>query len=449
MVGGLAGGIISMRLDIRAPEGWSAENGPGDVVTLVGPEGDVRVSFLELEPAADARATAEAAWRTVEPAFDSVVVREIDLPMGNWDDTKQIYYQTAAREARVELAMVRRLGGLAYVNLVRGTTAGLSRRNAQLSEVIGAWKPEGYRESTLRDGATAQWGREQSAKLEEFLRAAMGELQIPGVSVAIVQGGEVAWSAGFGVRSLDEASPVTPRTRFMIGSTTKPLTTLLMAKLVDEGKVSWDTPVSHLLPGFSLADPDVTARLQLRHTASASTGMPRQDTEFVFRYSHITPEDRIAQMKQMRPTTGFGETFQYSNFLVAAGGYAAARAYRPDGGLEDAYEQAMRALVFGPLDMRDTCLRPDDALAGEAAMPHALTFEGGVSPIPLSMEQACYSVAPAGAAWSTALDLARYLMLELNKGLLADGARLIGEHELLERREKGIKIDGQTSYGWV
>jgi len=129
-----------------------------------------------------------------------------------------------------------------------------------------------------------------------------------------------AFAAPTLVRSLDRPEPVTLQTRFMIGSVTKALTTFLMARLMDQKRLSWSTPIVDLLKGFALADPEITQRLQMRHTASASTGMPRQDYEFIFRYSGITPEEPMAQMKAMRPTTGFGETFQYSNLLVAAGG---------------------------------------------------------------------------------------------------------------------------------
>jgi CubicO group peptidase (beta-lactamase class C family) len=54
---------------------------------------------------------------------------------------------------------------------------------------------------------------------------------------------------------------------------------------------------------------------------------------------------------------------------------------------------------------------------------------------------------PAGGAWSTVLDMARYLMLELGKGRMPDGTRIISEDALLERRKKGVKIDTNSSFG--
>ncbi len=433
--------------DFVTPSGWTLDR-PAGVPVLTGPEGDLTMVFVDLPPEPDVQATALAAWRRIDPAFASRVAREAAIPVqGSWESSHQVLYETPAAESRIELAFVRHLGGRAYVCLVRGSLAAMSRRGAQLMEAAGSWKPEGYREISLAGATVVDWGDSHSAMFSEFIRAGMAAMQIPGVSVAIAQHGKIAWTGAFGVRGLDEDQPVTAQTRFMIGSATKPLTTLLMARLIDQGKAAWSTPVCDLLPAFALADPGITRRLELRHTASASTGMPRRDADFVFQYSGITAEQRIAQMKAMSPTTGFGETFQYSNFLVAAGGYAAARVCSPSLPLEEAYESAMASEVFGPLEMRDSFLRQEDALRGDAALPHALNFDGVITRIPLHTEKAVYSVAPAGAAWSTASDMARYVMLELGQGCLPGGRRVISEEALLERRKPGIKIDEDSSYG--
>jgi CubicO group peptidase (beta-lactamase class C family) len=428
------------------PQGWTFDS-TAPVPTMSCPEGDLHVSFVELDLAASVQETALAAWRKLDPAFDAKVLQEYPgAPDQGWDKMYQVLFATPASESRFQAAIVRTLGSRAYVNLVRGTNAAVSRRNAQMAEAVGSWKPEGLKETSL--SAQAQrWSTEHARQLKEFALSAMNSLNVPGVSIAIVQDGRIVYVEGLGVRSLDRPEPVTPQTRFMIGSTTKALTSLLMARLVDQKKLDWSTPVVALLKDFSLADPAITQRLEMRHTVSASTGMPRQDYEFIFRYSGITPEARMAEMKTMRPTTGFGETFQYSNLLVAAGGYAAARACVPQGPLEDAYEQAINELVFRPLGMNDTVLRQDDALHGDAAAPHAMGFDGRAHNIPISMETSVYSVAPAGGVWSTAPDLARYVLMELSSGRLPGGDPLISEATLLERRRPGIKIDDKNSYG--
>ena len=428
------------------PQGWTFDN-DAPVPTMACPEGDLHVSFVELEAAGPVQETALAAWRKLDPTFAATVLQEYPAASTQgWDKVWQVAFATPASESRFQVAIIRTLGSRAYVNLISGTNDAVSRRNAQMAEAIGSWKPEGLKEISLTAKAQC-WNTEHSRQLKEFALSAMNSLNVPGAAIAIVQDGHIVYVEGLGVRSLDRPEPVTLQTRFMIGSVTKALTTFLMARLVDQKRLSWSTPVVDLLKGFALADPEITQRLHMRHTASASTGMPRQDYEFIFRYSGVTPEERMAQMKAMRPTTGFGETFQYSNLLVAAGGYAAARACISEGPLEEAFDRVMSDLVFRPLRMNDTFLRQEDALRGEAAAPHAMGFDGRVHNIPISMELSVYSAAPAGGIWSTAPDLARYVLLELANGRLAGGELLISEEALLERRRPGIKIDDKNFYG--
>ncbi len=429
------------------PQGWTFDN-DAPVPTMACLEGDLHVSFVELESEGTVQATALAAWRKLDPDFDARVLQEYPAAAAEgWETIYQVLFATPANESRLQLALIRTLGSRAYVNLIQGTNAAVSRRNAQMAEAIASWKPEGLIEISLATHDAQRWSVEHSRQLKDFASSAMKSLNVPGAAIAIVQDGQIVYAEGLGVRSLDRPEPVTVQTRFMIGSTTKALTTFLMARLVDQKKLSWSTPVVDLLKGYKLGDPEITQRLQIRHTVSASTGMPRQDYEFIFRHSGITPEARIAEMQTMRPTTGFGETFQYSNLLVAAGGYAATRACIPGGPLEDAFNKVMSELVFCPLEMNDTFLRQEDALRGDTAAPHAIGFDGRAHNIPISMETSVYSVAPAGGVWSTASDVARYVLMELADGRLPSGVPLISKDALLERRRPGIKIDDKNSYG--
>ena len=148
---------------------------------------------------------------------------------------------------------------------------------------------------------------------------------MPGVALAVVQDGKIVLEKGLGVRELGANAPVTPATLFMIGSMTKPLTSLMMARLVDRKNFAWDTPVTKLLPAFALGDPVATPQVTMAHSVCACTGLPRWDMEFIFEWDKATPESRIELLRAMKPTTGFGETFQYSNLMVASGGYVAAK----------------------------------------------------------------------------------------------------------------------------
>src|SRR4029453_5009002 len=127
-----------------------------------------------------------------------------------------------------------------------------------------------------------------------------------------------------------------------------------LAKLVDEGKLSWETPVTRLLPSFKLGSADTTSRVLVKHLICACTGLPRQDYEWLFQYEGVTPEGALKTLATMQPTSKFGEMFQYSNSLAAAAGFLGGHVAFPQLELGAAYDEAMSTRVFRPLGMTST-----------------------------------------------------------------------------------------------
>lgn len=432
---------------ITLPAGWSRASEPSGVLTIVGPEEDLRVGFLVRALDGTPEEIARSAWRVFDPGFDFPVRQKTQAPgSGGWDAVFQIVYNLPAEQSRSAVAVLRTRGDNAYCTLVLGTKASLTRRMAHIMEVLESWKPEGLSAPNLAGAERKEWGEKQSAEMSGFLRDGMAELHIPGVAMAVVQAGHIVFAEGCGTLRIGSSEPVRPETRFMIGSNGKPLTTLMMARLVAQGYFDWSTPVTKLLPDFALADPELTRKLEMWHTVAASTGMPPRDMDLIFKFKGITPEQRLAEMRQMKPTTGFGETFQYSNYMVALGGYAAARSFRQEDSLKEAYEQAMRELVFEPLGMERTGF--EEECGEHSASPHAIGFEGGCELLDPVMERFAAAIAPAGGgAWSSARDMAKYLLLELNRGRLPGGEQLLPEDALVERWKRITKITGTMSYG--
>jgi CubicO group peptidase (beta-lactamase class C family) len=95
---------------------------------------------------------------------------------------------------------------------------------------------------------------DRRSTFESYVSTAITKFGVPGAAVAVIQGGEVSYLSGFGVKELGGAEPVTPDTRLMIGSITKPMTTMLAAALIDDGRLSWDTRLINLLPQFAAGD---------------------------------------------------------------------------------------------------------------------------------------------------------------------------------------------------
>ncbi len=107
------------------------------------------------------------------------------------------------------------------------------------------------------------------------------EFQIPGMAVAVVQGAEVIYAKGFGVKKLEGDDPVTTATIFQIGSTSKAFTSALVASVVEEGKADWKDRVVMHLPYFAMEDPWVTREFQVRDLMAQHSGMKPYAGDFL------------------------------------------------------------------------------------------------------------------------------------------------------------------------
>jgi CubicO group peptidase (beta-lactamase class C family) len=130
---------------------------------------------------------------------------------------------------------------------------------------------------------------------------------VPGVGLALLDHGKVVYAGGLGVRELGKPEKVDENTLFMAASNTKGMTTLMMARLVDQGKLKWDEPVVDVYPKFKLGDAETTKKVLVKNLICACTGLPRQDLEWLFEFKNATPESALTLLGTMQPTSKFGE----------------------------------------------------------------------------------------------------------------------------------------------
>lgn len=416
-----------------------------DVVFIQDPDKELTIAFTQNDEA-DAQKAVLAAWQKVQPGFDRAIFHTTKLPPANLDEIVRIVYNIPAKEHTCAMAIAARKNTTWYVELISGLVGALDKRSAQVTTIISSLDIPSIKNEPINTIAK-KFTQERLQAFTEFFEKARKELNIPGAAVGIIQDGKIIFQQGFGVKELGKKDPVTPTTLFMIGSITKPLTTCMMAKLVDQELFDWETPVQRVMPSFILGDQAVTQKLLMKHMVSANTGMPRQDTELFFNYDVATPESRLKEMRTMKPTTGLGEAFQYSNAMVAAGGYIAAHALNPKMCLGDAYDTAMQKYVFDAIGMPSTTFDFAKVQQADHAMPHGANIQCNYIALNPSYERFLVSVRPAAGAWSTIHDIARYMITELNNGVNPEGNRVISEKNLLIRREPQINVTAQASYG--
>ena len=119
----------------------------------------------------------------------------------------------------------------------------------------------------------SSWAQVDTNKIDDVIKASMARFDVPGMAVAIVENDKVIFAKGFGVTNLDTNKKVNKDTLFGIASNTKAFTTAALAKLVDEGKLSWDDRVIDHLPEFRLYDSYVTREMRIRDLLSHRSGL--------------------------------------------------------------------------------------------------------------------------------------------------------------------------------
>jgi CubicO group peptidase (beta-lactamase class C family) len=277
--------------------------------------------------------------------------------------------------------------------------------------------------------ARAQLQAVDSAAVDGVIRDALQSWRAPGAAVAIVVGGRVVYLKGHGIREAGGKAPVTPDTLFALGSCSKPFTALLLALLVDAGRLHWDDPVRRHLPYFQLADPLADADVTLRDLLCHRTGVDSHD--LLWYRAPWSQEEMIRKTGRLKASRPFRTTFQYQSVLYSAAGQAAAAA------AGRSWQDLVHERIFRPLGMTSTTVTSAEAAkVRDRASPHKKTADGKVVALPWYQFK---EPNPAGSVSSTARDLARWLRFQLAEGA-SDGKRLVSADSLLETRTPQIVI---------
>ena len=429
-----------------APKDWKIAV-RGAATILEPPEAGSRMALVDVD-AKDADAAVEAAWAAYGAPGRKLKMSSDRANREGWHDTRNYSYETSPNERRDVLAIARRSSGQRWTVVVEDVSvATIDKRTAQRALIHNSLLPKGFERESFAGKKARHLGPVEIAELKRFVTTAQGELGVPGISMGVVQDGKVAFAGGFGVRELGKKAPVDENTLFMVASNTKPLTTLMLAKLVEEGKFSWETPVTVIYPTFKLGSAETTASIRLKHLVCACTGTPRNDWN-ILEIRGSTPKQKLDGLATFAPTAKLGEMFQYSDLLVAAAGFVGGHVAYPELELGAAYDKAMQTRVLGPLGMTATTL--DHRLAQRRpnrATAHTPDRDGKQALSKMELNDVIIAQRPAGAAWSNVRDMLKYVQMELANGSLPDGKRYLAKEPLLARHAPQVTMDEHASYG--
>jgi len=278
--------------------------------------------------------------------------------------------------------------------------------------------------------ASAQDRLPGSAEIDTYLTSVVRDTRIPGIVGLVVDADRIVYLGAFGRQDVAAGVPMVEDSIFRIASMTKPVTSVAVMMLVQEGDIGLDDPVSDYLPAFE--DKQVIQNFN-----------PADKT-----YTSRPASGPITIRHLLTHTSGLGYAFSNETLAALVGADPGASATRfpllHDPGARWTYGESTRVLgtlveevsgqaldeflserIFVPLGMSDTFYTVPAPKAGRVVTVHRTTPDGLVeSPNPAEITAPVYG---DGGLHSTAADYAKFIQLFLNNGRAPNGMRLLSE----------------------
>jgi CubicO group peptidase (beta-lactamase class C family) len=272
-------------------------------------------------------------------------------------------------------------------------------------------------------------------QFDRYVESARQQWNVPGLSVVVVQDGKVLLAKGYGVRELGKSDPVDASTLFGAMSTTKAMTVACLAMLVDEGKVRWDDKVVKYLPDFRIADPYLTNEMRVRDLLTHSAGLGNAD--FLWAWTpDISNAEVLRRMQYATPAYSMRSSFIYQNIMYLVAGEVIEKA----SGIP--WEQFVTERLFRPLGMNNTFANLTLSKNYTDRSASHFDIKGKITVIP---EMPADSIAPAGAVWSTADDIAKWVAFNLGDGTI-NGKVIIKPATMNEVFKPQVIVPGPQFY---
>ncbi len=286
------------------------------------------------------------------------------------------------------------------------------------------------------------------ADADAFIRRAMDRVGVvPGLSIAVVNGEDTLLTAGYGVADIESGAPASAATRFYIASSTKSFTALALVAMAARGEVDLEAPLT-TWSNVNGAPTDLFANVSLADLLSHRSGLDNPPMTFRAAFSgDHTPEvmQGLIAATVARPDTPHG-SFRYSN----AGYNIATTLLEARDGRD--WRLLVRDEVLNPIGMADTTGWLSGARADGAMIAAGHLGHGVDGPVRSPLQKADATMQSAGGLVSTADDMARWLEIQINDGVL-DGRRVfpaglvVSTHRPLAANDATFGPYKRESYG--
>lgn len=297
-----------------------------------------------------------------------------------------------------------------------------------------------------RKKADARFDETTAKTIEQRVLTVMREKRVPGVALAVVHEGRLAWQRAFGVKDASTKRPVDEHTVFEAASVSKTAFAYAVLKLCERGILDLDAPLTRYTTQRFVRDDARIERVTARHALSHTTGFPEWRSTPLLKFE----ADPGARFRY----SGEGYFYLQSVVTELTGRTLPAPCGRYEADLEVCatdFDEFMHRSLLDPLAMTSSGYVWRDAFEGRAAHPHDVNGQPLAKKKPNAADIARYGA--VGELRTTASDYAKFLLAVLN---LPAGEALLGaelRNEMLRPQVKlrEEKIDGADSWalGWA
>jgi CubicO group peptidase (beta-lactamase class C family)/D-alanyl-D-alanine dipeptidase len=274
-------------------------------------------------------------------------------------------------------------------------------------------------------------------ELSGYIESELADKGIPGISIALVDGDQVVWSAGFGSADPERGARATADTIYRVGSVSKLFTDIGVMQLVEQGRVDLDAPVQRYLPEFTPSNPFDEA-ISLRQLMSHRSGLVREPP--VGHYFDDSSPSLAATVESLNSTTlvyAPESRIKYSNAAIAVVGYVLERLSG------EPFAQHLKAAVLEPIGMRSSSFEPTSETERRLSKARMWSFDGRDFPAP-TFE---LGMSPAGSMYSSVNELCGFISMIFDQGQGSAGD-VLGAESLAEMLRPQYAPEGATSgYG--
>ena len=317
---------------------------------------------------------------------------------------------------------------------VGGLLAAIAGLHAYMTATATPLHPDPHRVPSVTHAAASRQWADTVERARQIVRTGLTDQNLPGLSVAVGVSGDIVWAEGFGWADLENRVPVSPETRFRIGTASKALTSAAVGLLLEKDRLKLDDEIQTYVPEFPKKHWPVTLGQLMGHLAGVRTDSGDEGPLLSARCER--PVEGLQPFADQSLLFEPGTQYRYSSYgwiLVSAAVEAAAN---------ERFLTFMRNQIFEPLEMDDT--RADSAtepLSHRAAFyfpRYAADPRYGLH-LMRPVDYSCY--AGSSAFLSTPSDLVRF-------GVAIDGGKLLQPATVaLLQTSQRLPSGQETGYG--